>query len=235
MNDMTPTSPAANSGEWVEDGQGRRVPVERVTEYERAEDALVRELFGKAIGLHRQLVAFKSQSFDDLDALVSLLSEKYGRKRGGKKGNVTFSTYDARLKVSINVADVLTFGPSLQIAKEICDEILTDLSKNTPPLIRDLIQDAFRTGKAGQVPRDQIFRLLRTEHDDPRWSQMQGAIKDAIRTETTKSYIRFQFRPNAHASHITLTLDIAAVPLAGDERTQWAEIAAANNLPGGAS
>jgi hypothetical protein len=55
-------------------------------------------------------------------------------------------------------------------------------------------------------------------------------IRAAIRVDSSKSYIQFRFRPNANAGWITLTLDIAAVPVAGDERTDWKAIADALDL-----
>ena len=213
------------------DGKGRYTPIDLVKPEHRLEDDLVRLLFARAIGVFDMLSAFKTLAFENIDALQDLLAEKYGlKRRGGPKGNVTFSSYDGRLQVMIRVSDILSFGPELQTAKEICDECLIEWGASAPPVIRDLIQDAFKTGKAGQVARDQIFRLLRTEHDDPRWKKMQDALRAAIRVDSSKSYIHFRFRPHANANWITLTLDIAAVPLAGDERTDWRAIADALNL-----
>lgn len=213
------------------DGQGRFKPIDLVEPEHRFEDELVRDLFARALGVYEILAAFKSLAFGNIDTFQDLLAEKYGlKRRGGAKGNTTFSSYDGRLQVMIRVSDILSFGPELQTAKTICDECLIEWGASAPPVIRDLIQDAFKTGKAGQVARDQIFRLLRTEHDDPRWKRMQDALRAAIRVDSSKSYLHFRFRPHANASWITLTLDIAAVPLAGDERTDWKAIADVLNL-----
>lgn len=213
------------------DRTGKYTPIELVKPEERLEDDLVRLLFARAIGIFDALCAFKTLAFENMDAFQDLLAEKYGlKRRGGPKGNVTFSSYDGRLQVMIRVSDILSFGPELQTAKEICDECLIEWGASAPPVIRDLIQDAFKTGKAGQVSRDQIFRLLRTEHDDARWKRMQDALRAAIRVDSSKSYIHFRFRPHANANWVTLSLDIAAVPLGGDERTDWKAIADALNL-----
>ena len=213
------------------DGQGRYTPIERVQPEHLLEDDLVRLLFSRAIGIFEMLSAFKTLAFENIDAFQDLLAGQYGlKRRGGLKGNVTFSSYDGRLQVMIRVSDILSFGPELQTAKEICDECLIEWGASAPPVIRDLIQDAFKTGKAGQVARDQIFRLLRTEHDDPRWKRMQDALRAAIRVDSSKSYLQFRFRPHANANWITLKLDIADVPVAGDERTDWKAIGDALNL-----
>ncbi len=71
------------------------------------------------------------------------MAEKYGRTRGGAKGNVTFSSFDGAQQITIRVQETLTFGPELQIAKDLIDECVTEWSEGANANLRAIISDAF--------------------------------------------------------------------------------------------
>ncbi|WP_219079408.1 DUF3164 family protein [Vibrio parahaemolyticus] len=48
-----------------------------------------------------QLRAFKELAFGECAAFLELLGEKYSVERGGRKGNVTFTSYDGRRQVIV--------------------------------------------------------------------------------------------------------------------------------------
>ncbi|MEN3964722.1 DUF3164 family protein, partial [Enterobacter hormaechei] len=104
---------------------------------------------------------FKRRAFDECYAWLDLVAEKYGRTRGGAKGNVTFSSFDGAQQITIRVQETLTFGPELQIAKDLIDECVTEWSEGANANLRAIISDAFQVDKEGQLNTGRILSLRR--------------------------------------------------------------------------
>lgn len=210
INTVTPTAaPAAPAG-YMQDAKGRLVPEHLVKPVELLEDQLVGKMMGYADDLNAQIARFKAHCFDDVGSFMSLLSEKYGAKRGGAKGNVTFTSFDGLTKVQVAVADHLSFGPELKIAKSLIDECIAEWSADANANIRVLVDHAFRVDKEGQVSREGIFTLRRLEIDDLRWRQAMAAIADSITIQGSKTYIRFYSRPRPEDRWQQVTIDLAS-------------------------
>ncbi|MEE3215517.1 MAG: DUF3164 family protein, partial [Pseudomonadota bacterium] len=129
--------------------------------------------------------------------VLALLDQEHGVKMGGAKGNVTLTTFDGTQKVQLAIADQITFGPELQSAKKLVDECLVEWSTDSRPELQAIVQRAFNTDKEGLVNRAELFGLLRLEIADDRWQRAMKAIKESIRVEGTKEYVRFYQRPHA--------------------------------------
>lgn len=102
------------------------------------------------------------------------MAEKYGRTRGGVKGNVTFSSFDGSEQITIRVQETLTFGPELQIAKDLIDECVTEWSEGANANLRAIIGDAFQVDKEGQLNTGRILSLRRVKIQDERWNRGDG-------------------------------------------------------------
>ena len=63
--------------------------------------------------------------------------------------------------------------------------------------------------KEGKLPVDRILSLRRLNIEDERWKRAMDAISEAIRVESSKSYIRFYRRESADKPWTALSLDIA--------------------------
>ena len=70
---------------YMQDAEGRMVPVDKVRPEHKLEDQMVNELLAQAKHHNNRLSDFKVKTFDDIHALMDLLAEKYQVKRGGKK------------------------------------------------------------------------------------------------------------------------------------------------------
>ena len=57
---------------------------------------------------------------------------------------------------------------------------------------------------------NELFRLLRYEIADARWQSAMQAIKDSVRVEGTKEYVRFYRRDHPKAGWDTVTIDVAS-------------------------
>lgn len=194
---------------YKEDAGGRLVPVALIKVEHLLEDEMVRELLHEAARLQRELRAFREAAFTRCRGFMDLLAQEYQAPRGGKKGNVTFTSYDGSIRVQIAVGDHITFGPELQIAKSLVDQCLREWSEGANANLRTLVSDAFQVDKEGKVQADRILGLRRLAIEDPTWKRAMAAIGDAVRTSFSKEYIRFYVRPSREHDHALVALDIA--------------------------
>lgn len=188
---------------------GSLTPIELVKAPDRLIDDQVRKIMGFAIPLHEEVSRFRQHTLDDVAALIGLLAQEYDARIGGKKGNLSITSYDGTLKVQLQVATLLTFGPELQAAKALVDEYLTDETAGLKPELRGLIAHAFNTDQEGKVNRAELFKLLRYEITDDRWQRAMRAIKDSIRPIGKKEYVRFYRRETPAHAWTAVTIDMA--------------------------
>lgn len=201
--------PAIPAG-YMADAKGRLVPVDQVRPVDKLEDQLVDTMMGFADELSAQIARFKGHCFDDVGAFLALLEDKYDAKRGGRKGNMTFTSYDGCSRVTVQVADQLQFGPELQVAKALVDECIAEWSAESRGEIRALVNHAFQVDKQGQVSREAIFALRRIEIADERWQRAMAAISDSVRIVGSKTYMRFHRRPTPTDKWLAVTIDLAS-------------------------
>lgn len=198
-----------DGNEYMSDAKGKLVPLELIKPQDLDQDRMVRKVMGFAADLSDQIMRFRAHTMDDLQRFVAELDEEYGVKKGGQKGNMTFLSHDGLMKVQLQVADIIEFGPQLQTAKALIDECLNEWSEGARPEIRAIITRAFNTDKEGQVNRAELFTLLGLDIDDGRWLDAMDAIRDAIRIIGSREYVRFYRRPTPTAKWEAVTIDLA--------------------------
>jgi Protein of unknown function (DUF3164) len=191
------------------DGKGAKVPAGLVKAQDKLQDELVRKVMGYGIALSAQVARFKAHTFDDIGAFAALLEQEYGAKLGGAKGNMTLMSFDGLMKVTVQVADYIDFGPELMTAKSLIDECLNEWASGARDEVRAIITRAFNTDKPGQINRSEIFMLLRLEIADPRWQRAMQAIRDAMRVVGSKSYVRLYRRDTQDGQWQAVTIDLA--------------------------
>ena len=195
---------------YLRDAKGALVPTELVKAQHKLEDETVRKVFGYAETLSAQITRFRGHTFDDVDGLISLLAQEYSDHRGGTKGNITLTSFDGTRRVQVQVAETIAFGPELQIARNLVDECLQDWSSDARPEIRAVVQQAFDTDKEGQVSRTRLVGLLRLDIVDPRWVSAMAALRDSMRVDGTKRYVRFYRRAKATDKWEAVSIDMAS-------------------------
>lgn len=194
---------------YMTDAKGAFVPLETIKPAHKLEDEVVRRIMRFADELSAQIGRFRGHTMTDLGELDALLAQEHGLTKGGPKGNRTYQTFDGLMKVTVQVADYVDFGPQLQIAKRLLDECLTEWSADSRPEIRAVITRAFNTDKEGQVNRSEIFMLLRLDIEDPRWREAMRAIREAMRVTGSKEYVRFYRRARVTDRWDAVTIDLA--------------------------
>lgn len=199
-----------NQDEYMKDRKGRLVPISQISDYDLAMDSFVREQVSAAKIKRDELSEFKRRAFNECYAWLDLVAEKFGRTRGGAKGNVTFPTFDGSQQITIRVQETLTFGPELQIAKELFDECVTDWSKGANANLQAIVTDAFQVDKEGQLNTGRILSLRRVKIQDERWIKAMDAISESLQVAMSKTYINFREKDKS-GKLVNIPLDIAAI------------------------
>lgn len=199
-----------NKAEYMTDRKGRLVPISQVSDYDLAMDAFVNDGVASAEIKSADLGDFKKRSFDECYAFMDLVAEKYGRQRGGVKGNVTFSSFDGNKQITIKVQESLTFGPELHIAKELIDECVKEWLQGADEKLLALISDAFQVDKEGNLSTTRILSLRRVKIDDERWKKAMEAISESLLVAVSKTYINFR-KKDESGKLVNIPLDIAAI------------------------
>jgi len=206
MNDVKSPQDAP-AEEMMISALGRPIPARMVREERRLEDQLVRDLAAKATALREAIVAFKAAAFEDIDAFVVLMAERYRVKLGGRRGGLRLDSFDLKFRLEVSVADMLTFGPELQAAKTLVDECLTEWSEGGDERIRVIVMDAFSVGEGGRLRVDRILALRQLNIEDEKWQRAMQAIGDALRVERSRQYLRLYYRPHCDAPFQQIVLD----------------------------
>ncbi|EMO5817052.1 TPA: DUF3164 family protein [Klebsiella variicola subsp. variicola] len=199
-----------NQDEYMKDRKGRLVPISQISDYDLAMDSFVREQVAAAKAKNAELSEFKNRAFNECYAWLDLVAEKFGRTRGGAKGNVTFPTFDGSQQITIRVQETLTFGPELQIAKELFDECVTDWSKGANANLQAIVTDAFQVDKEGKLNTGRILSLRRVKIQDERWIKAMDAISESLQVAMSKTYINFREKDKS-GKLVNIPLDIAAI------------------------
>lgn len=193
-----------------QDAKGRLVPEDQIKEIDLERDRLITDLITEAREINTRLRAFRIRAHADIAAFADLSAEKYGAKRGGKKGNLTLTSFDGALRIQRAIADQLTFDERLQAAKSLVDECLKEWAHDARPELVTLITDAFQVDRAGKIDTARILSLRHLDIKDARWQSAMEAISDSLQVASTRTYIRFHERTGGdETSFRQINLDLA--------------------------
>ena len=198
------------SKQFMEDAQGRQVPLEMVKDIDRLRDQTVASVMEKTFAMRDALNEFKQEIWSDIQEFLSLSSEQHGIKGGGKKGNVTLTTYNGKYKLMIAVNDTLQFNEKLQVAKQLIDECIKEWSTDARPELRALIDSAFAVDKQGNISTTRVLGLRRLDISDEKWLKAMQAITESVQVVSSKTYMRFYTRQE-DGSYKQIPLDVAAL------------------------
>lgn len=197
---------------YMKNSRGGLDPIATVKDIDKLRDQMVKEIVSKSLEESEKLTEIKKEFFKSIQAFVELSAEKYGLKYGGKKGNMTFMSYDGEYKVLVAVNENIVFDERLQIAKDLIDQCIQDWSNGSRDEIKALVQDAFYVGKSGNINKNRILGLRRLEIKDERWQQAMAAISDSIQVSDSKQYIRIYRRNKEDGEKYDLVnLDISSL------------------------
>ncbi len=196
---------------YMRNASGHLVPIDKVREQDKLRDSTVRALVADAIEAHAHLVAFKAKALGDIADLVKIAGEKYDVVLGGKKGNVSVTSYDGKYKIQRSIADRIVFTEEIEAAKALLHNCFDRWSEGANDNIRILVDRAFSKDKNGQLKTASVLELMRVEIADEEWKRAMQAIKDSIQTTGTAIYVRVYERVGESDQYKAIPLDLAAV------------------------
>lgn len=205
---MTQLTPPAG---YLINAQGHLVPESQVREQDKLRDEAVRRLVARGQLLNKQLADYKRDALREIEDLIQIAADKYEVTIGGRKGNVTLTSYDGRYKIQRHVADRISFSEELEAAKTLINQCIDRWSEGASDNIRVLVDRAFRTDTKGQIKTAAVLELLRLDIDDAEWEAAMEAIKDSIQTTGTAVYVRIYERVGESDQYKAIPLDLAAV------------------------
>jgi hypothetical protein len=199
------------SKQFMEDAQGRQVPVSMIKKFDLKRHDLVCSIMERAFAERERLAEFKQQVWEEIQSFVDESAKDSGAKKlGGKKGNITLTSFDGRYKLIVAVNDGILFNEKLQIAKQLIDECIGKWSKNARPELKVLVDDAFNVGKNGLVSTGKVLGLRRLNITDATWRRAMDAITESIQVVSSKTYMRFYERQDDE-SYKQIPLDVASL------------------------
>lgn len=201
---------AIPAGYW-QDAAGSLIPSSKIKDVDKDRDRTVRGICEQAKKESAALMAFKTTAMQAVSEFVARSLAAYDVTTGGKKGNVTLTTFDGRYKIVRQMQESITFDERLQAAKALIDECIQSWSKGSNANIKVLVNDAFQVDQQGKINTGRVLGLRRLEITEPKWQQAMTAISDSMRVSSTKPYIRFYERDDASGEYVPISLDVAAI------------------------
>jgi len=205
------TEPTTIPDGYMQNAQGHLVPVNSVKPLDLLRHDLVSDIISASHGLQDEMRVFKERILTDISAFIALAAEQYGTTLGGKKGNLSLSTFDGQYKLMLAVSDTLVFDERLQVAKVLIDECIHEWTKGSDDNVKALIEHAFQTDKAGNINTARVLGLFKLDIKDERWTQAMQALKDSITVASSKSYIRLYERVGDEGKYQQISMDMAGL------------------------
>lgn len=202
---------ANNADQFRRNAKGHLVPVDQIKDIDKLRDDLVMEVIGKVIALQEEMRRVKDEIATEVEAFLELSAREYDTNYGGKKGNVTLSSFDGQYRLVRAVADHLAFDERLQVAKELIDQCIHEWTAGSSSEVQALVEHAFQTDSAGKISTARVLGLRSLNIKNEKWQQAMQAIMDSIQVTGSKSYLRFYERQGQDGTYRQISLDVAAL------------------------
>lgn len=172
---------------------GTLVPEDQVKDSDRLRDQFVLEAAEKIMDIRTQMIRVKAEILDEIEAFMQTMSESYGVKLGGEKGNLSFTSFDGRVQLKYYRNDYLTFNEGIHIAKKLIDEFLEDITKDSSRSIKQIVNSAFNL-KQGRMDVKAILKLREINETDPRWVKAMQIIHESKQWNEGSRALRLYIR-----------------------------------------
>ena len=192
------------------DARGALVPINSIKPSDLMRDDLIKEIIAKVTPLNAQLAELKRDVINDLRSFIDISANEYGVALGGKKGNVTLTSFDGAYRIQIAMQDTLHFDERLQAAKQLIDECLHEWTQNSGADLKTIVQAAFDVNKEGQINTSRVLGLRRLNIQNEKWLQAMNILSDSIQVQASKEYVRF-YQRNKAGKYELINLDIATL------------------------
>lgn len=190
---------------YYEDARGGLVPEEAIKPIDLLRDDLVTDIMGSVLQLRDSMKEVKADAMHRIEDFVALSAAKYGVKLGSSTGRITLRSFDGSMKVEIGISDTLDVTETIHAAKQLIDEYLIDITKDSDADLKMLVSRAFRV-KQGRMDVKRILELKTYNIQDPRWVKAMEIISDSIKVVSTTKSMRL-YRRIKDDKYQLITLD----------------------------
>ena len=203
-------SEAIDLDKYRKDARGALVPVDSIKTVDLVRDDLVRRVFKEVLPVREELVRLKQLALQEIRDFIELSANEYGVQLGGKKGNVTLTSFDGEFRLMVAMSDTLAFDERLQAAKKLIDECLEEWTQNSNPNLKTVVQAAFDVNKQGHINTGRVLGLRRLNIQHEKWSEAMNILSDSIQVLASREYVRF-YQRNTNGKYELINLDLATV------------------------
>lgn len=196
---------------WLLKADGSLIPEANVREQDKLRDQTANALGEAAVNLNLALTDFKKAALQDIADLVSISAEKYNVKLGGKKGNVSITSFDGKFQIKRVIAENIVFTEEIHAAKSLIDGCVKRWSEGANQNLCVAVENAFRTNKHGSLITTEILAMQRWEIDDKEWEKAMEALSDAILISGTTTYVNVYQRDEETGKYIAIPLSLSGV------------------------
>ena len=187
---------------------GHLVPESKIEAIDLLRDELVNEIIAEGKELSQKLKEYKIKTLIKIHDFIELSAVEYGHQVGGKKGNVSLTSFDGCNMIKRSINENITFDERLQVAKSLIDDCIHRWTEGGNDNVKALVEHAFQTDKEGNISVTRILGLRRLDIKDEQWLKAMEAIADSISITGSKTYLRL-YQRNARDAMEQISLDIA--------------------------
>lgn len=193
------------------DSMGRLVPEEHVDEIDIVRDGLVRDLIAKGQALQDDMRQFRADAMSEVKSFIQLAAQKYDVTVGGRKGNISMTSYDGTRMIKVQVSDLIRFDERVEVAKELLTELGAKWADTpgVPSELKVVVEETFRTNAEGQLSVSKIISLMRWKITHPTWLKAMDILRDSLHVVGSSEYIRLYQRADCKAQWKSIPLDLA--------------------------
>lgn len=193
---MNTTTETPQARKFLVNSRGFQTPIDQVKPQDLIKHDLVTELAKQAKAQSKAHDDFKRLVFSEVNDFIALVADEYKATIGGAKGNITLTSFDQKLRIQVGIADQISFGAEIDIAKQLITEVIEEELADTSSFIAQLMRDAFEADKQGQYNKNRILALrkYRDANKSEKWENAMKALDEAIIASDSKTYITFQER-----------------------------------------
>ena len=182
-----------NGKEYCINSTGSMVPIEAVKDIDKLRDSVVMKNAEKIRALEAYMKEVKAQCMSDIEEFLKISAEQYGVKMGGTKGNVTLASFDGSVQIVLAKSNNLVVNEGINVAKELVDEYLSDITSEASPDLRLIVTQAFRV-KQGKMDVKRLMELKQYAIKDERWVKAMEIISDSVTVSSTTPCLRLRDR-----------------------------------------
>lgn len=191
-------------------GKNELVPIEGIKPLDQLRDQTIEKIEDRLVELQQKMEDAKAEAMADINEFVHIAGEQYGVEIGGAKGNLSLTSFDGSTQIVLAMSDSLDFTEGIHVAKQLIDDYLTDLTKDSASDLRVLVSKAFKV-KQGKLDVKRILELRSYNITDPRWKKAMDIISDSTKVVSSKQCFRLRKRKDADSSYALVNLDFSTI------------------------